>query len=99
MAFEIASLRVSHATFPSRLQTALDLAAYVADLSQELDWIRSSWEAFQDSEVAHVSDLVAYNSLRDRLEAFRSEAVRRLQGLAGPNVVAPDFVSGRKESR
>jgi hypothetical protein len=98
MAFDVRSLRISHASMPSGLDTAMDLAGYIADLSYELEWISAGWQAFEQNEIAHVSDLVIYNSVRDRLEGFRCEALKRLEELAGPNVVAPDFVSGRKES-
>lgn len=98
MAFTVRPLCVSHADLPAKLDAAADIAGFIADLSHELEWVKAAWEAFERNEIAHVSDLVIYRRLVDRLEGFRQEALQRLEVLAGPNVVAPDFVSRRRES-
>jgi len=98
LAFEIQSFCASHSEFRQGLETAADLSAYIADLSTELRSVRAAWVIFERCEIAYVSDFAQYNQLIERLEAFRTDAVERLKRMAGPNVVAPDFVSRRAES-
>lgn len=98
LAFEIKSFCASHSNFRQGLKTPADLTAYIADLSTELRSVRAAWSIFERCETAHVSDLARYNQLIERLEAFRAYAIGRLKRMAGPNVVAPDFVSRRAES-